>query len=195
MRKLLLVGLLVLALGSSARAAIELTVLNKSGAPGSTGSFDVYLVETPPDTVLSAWNVGFKLSSGGTVSITNIVLPSGSHPAVFGANLQSRYSTPALAQGSYVAGRDEFVGDSGANTGIVNNSKDGLFAANYSVAPGATPGTVINFTIDPAKTFFFDGNGDPLAFTTNLGSFTVTPEPTALGLALLGLPLIMRRRR
>lgn len=188
------ITLAVVALASSAQAALVIHLPDLSGTPGQTGqTFEVY-VTTDASDVVSGWNVGLQLSAGGTMTITNVQMPT-THTSILGStNFQSRYTVPPLTQPSgYVAGRDEAAANIGNPTTVVNGSVDGLFKVTYSVPSNPTQGSV-DINIDLANTFFFDGQANEIPFTVDAGSFVV-PEPTAMGLALFALPLLARRRR
>lgn len=196
MRRAVLAVFAVLVFSSAARAALVLHVPDMNVTPGSSGSFDVWVEETSgTQAALQGASVGLKQSASGTTTFTGFGAPSGTHPNLF---TSPTYTNGTASASGYVAGRDLAMNaDSGSEVGVQNGVRDGLFGVSYSVAALAVPGTVITINIDPANTLLSDALGNEIAYVADPGSFTVVaaPEPASLGLALLGLPLLMRRRK
>lgn len=205
MKRLFLVALVVLAVGSSASADLilrvpDITVTQSSSI--TTGSFDVFLEETGgTQAVLSAYNVPLRLSPTGTITFTGRSLSSAAHPSLFNQVPADRTGSA----GGYVAGNDIYLTDdlSDANgnaldAAIQNGVRDGLFQINYSIPANASPGTfAINIDTNPTLFGLFEADGDDVLVTIDNGSITITPvpEPATLGLAVFAVPLVLRRKR
>lgn len=202
MKKLLLATLLVFTFGSVARAALILHIPDITLTQSSsiqTGSFDVWLEETDlTQATISSYNVGVRQPAAGALTFTGSDVSSATHPSLFGTAPLA--STPS----GYLAGRDIFRFDENVDANqlpenaAVSPTANGLFRVNYSLAADAV-GT-FSLVGDAARTALFTFNGEdavPVAFVIDNGSITVTPvpEPAAMGLALLALPLLARRRR
>ena len=205
MRNLLLAAIAVVALTASARAQAPSLVLHlpdivltQSSSP-QNGSFDVWVEEVGGDVGVQAYNIGIKQSPNGLVTFSTLGLSSSAHPSLFGQVPQDRTNTNA----AFFAGRDIYavddfvVGGVSTNAHVDNATRNGLFSVNYTVAADAVGSRVLTVETDPNLLGIFAANGSDVPFTIDPGSITITPvpEPAVMGLALLGFPLLARRRR
>lgn len=198
MKKFVLAALVVLLMGHAARAALVLhvpdIVLTESSVE-QTGSFDIYLEETlGTDASIDSYNVGIQQIPGGVATFTGFGASSAAHPMLLNPTFLDDLTANVAA---YQQGRDIFlVNDAASPVAVENGVRDGLASISYSIPANTPAGTVIALNIDPANTLLFNGE-DIVAFVPNSGSITITPipEPAAMGLALLALPLLARRRR
>jgi hypothetical protein len=193
MKKLVLAALVVLSIGHAARAALVIhvpdIVLSQS-ASVQTGSFDIFVEETDgTQATIQSFNVGLRqVPPLGT--FTGIDATT-SHVMILNALALEDHTDNIMG---YVAGNDLYVTNDGASpVAVVNGSRDGLFRVDYSIPANAVGTTVL--TLDPAQVRLFTGQ-TAVPYEIDNGSITVTPipEPAAMGLALLALPLLARRR-
>ena len=174
-------------------------------APGSSGSFDVLLVNTNPaggaSFHVAADSLGLSLSGPLSVTFTdvsiNTIVP---YIYVTSATTQGGgpFSLDTFPNTQFTASDSEF-----ASPGFrVVNPGDtfGLAHVSYAVSPTTATGTeTIAFVA--LSTSLSDENGNALPFATSNGSISVglVPEPAALTeaatAALLGLGSFWWRRR
>ncbi|HEV2296472.1 MAG TPA: hypothetical protein VGR35_21690 [Tepidisphaeraceae bacterium] len=200
MKNLVVAALAVLVLGNVARAALVLhvpdIVLTESSQV-QTGSFDVYVEETlGTEESLLSYNVGLRQVPGGIATFTGIGPSSSEHPMVLNPTFLLDQTRNRAGSG-YVEGQDLYVtNEAGAPVAISNGTRDGLFSVSYSIPANTPAGTVIAINIDPDATRLFNMD-NRITYVADHGSFTIVPvpEPASIGLALLALPLLARRRR
>jgi hypothetical protein len=207
MRKIWFAALALFLGASTGQAALVLhvpdVVLSQS-ASIQTGSFLVYLEETDSTQAnVSSYNVGLLQSASSPITITRSIAVA-PHPSLFNKSPAMPSPQPAgytPTRDIYLA--DEFLDENSApiNAAVVNGTADGLFRINYTI-PENTVGTFpFNVDTNPLLFQFAEIQGAnvvPIAgIVVDNGSITINPvpEPATLGLALLGLPLVLRRRR
>jgi hypothetical protein len=201
-RVLALLTLAVLSLGVPARADIILSVESVTGAPGSSGVFDVLLENTGPSTQNIA-GFGFELSTTDTnITFTDVTINT-SAPYIFAGDSLFGPDIITSAPGQTVDASDFSASTNGTDVGA-----GGIFALGsvaYTIDPAVLNGEIatIDFTASPF-TSLSDSGGNNVDFTATPGTITVlttspVPEPsTALPLAaamLFAVWLIRRRRR
>jgi hypothetical protein len=187
-----------LLLSVPAKGSSILSIEPVTGAPGSTGIFDVLLTNTGISSQnIAAFN--FELTTSDThITFTGVststttatyIFPS----SFFGPNI----TTFAIVQ-SVEAGDVEgtFVG-----TNVAPGATYGLGNVSYSIAPGAVNGEIaeIGFAAIPS-TSLADSGGNNVDFTTESGTIGVesstVPEPSTtlpvVGALLVGAWLIRR---
>ena len=211
MRNFLLAALAVVALTASASAQtpslvvhIPDVVLTQSSSP-QTGSFEVWVQESGGDVGVQAYNLGIKQSPTGIVTFTGVGV-SVTHPSLFQnagvgqVPVDRTVNNPA----TFTVGKDIYLTDEFAPGGVSTNApvdnanRNGLFTVNFSVPANAVGTRSLLPELNPNFLGFFAASGADVPFTfAPGGSITITPvpEPATIGLALLGLPLLARRRR
>ena len=192
---------LVLALGCrrwSCPAAMIIEVPSVSVAPGTSGSFNVLLIDTDPINSASHRVAAdaVELSLNGPLGVTFTaasIATSGSAPYLFatsgttiGANLvdPSRYP---FANRDFVASDSEFAAAGYRSVGPGDSY--GLVHVTYTVAPGAAPPATDSIMIG-ASTSLSDDQFNLIGFQGINGSFavvplSVVPEPSSLILAAI----------
>jgi hypothetical protein len=165
--------------GSTQNFTLDITFSNDGAAQPIVG-YDTALQITSASTGLTITGVG--TSTNGNL-IANPVLPGN---PVFSTN------------GSlYLVSRIEF------DPGSIDNG-DGLYRILLQAAPNTTGTFTISFFQDESNaldTKLYAAATEPATevpnttFGTGTVTFSLVPEPATLGLALLGLPLVLRRRR
>ncbi len=191
----------VLLISLPAKGDIILSIESVTGAPGSSGVFDVLLTNTgPSDQNIAAFN--FELTSANT-DITFTDVTTGTTTAT--------YIFPTSGTGpdivTFASGQTVEAGDfDGAfnGTDVASGATFGLGSVSFSIDPGATNGETAEIDISafPASSLV-DSNFSNVDFTTQSGTITVqtssaVPEPaTALPLAgaLLIAALFAHKRR
>lgn len=217
MRKIWFAALALFAGVSTSQAALVLRVQDvvlTQSASVQTGSLLVYLEETEGTQAnVTSYNVGIQQSVTSPITITRGIAQA-PHPSLFSKTPPIPSPQPA----GYVATRDIYLADEylvtdeeapnfGApiNAAVANGTLDGLFRINYTI-PANTVGT-FPFSVDTNPALFQIAEllgtapNQSVAAISGIvidnGSITINaiPEPSTLGLALLGLPLMMRRRK
>lgn len=194
-------AIVVLLLSVPAKADIVLTLESVTGAPGSTGTFDVLLSNTGP----AAQNIAgfnFELTTADTnVTFTDVTTATTTAPYIF----PTSFFGPDIT--TFATGQSVEAGDLDGTfngTDVASGATYGLGNVSFAIAQGAVNGETaeIDFSAD-ASTSLSDNNTNIVDFTAEPGTITVqtsttVPEPsTALPLAgamLLGAWLIRRRR-
>jgi hypothetical protein len=182
-----------------AKASSILSIESVSGAPGSTGTFDVLLTNTGPSSQnIAVFN--FEL----TTSDTNITFSG-----VFTSTTTATYIFPSSFFGpnitTFATGQSVEASDVDATfigTNIGSGATYGLGNVSYSISPGALNGEIaeIDFVAFPG-TSLADSGANNVGFTAESGSITAesssVPEPSTTvpfaGALLLGAWLIRRR--
>jgi hypothetical protein len=178
---------------------------NLIAAPGSSGSFDVLLVNTNPaggaSFDVAADSLGLSLSGLLSVTFTDVSINTVAAPYIY------------VTSGTTVPGGPPLSLDAFPNTQFT--AADSEFAAPgfRVVNPGDTFGLAhVSFAISPTTLFgrdtiafvttatlLSDQNGNTIPFSLVNGSISVVPEPAALTeaatAALMGLGLFWWRRR
>jgi hypothetical protein len=188
-----------LLLSVPARADIVLSIESVTGAPGSTGTFDVLLTNTgPSDQNIAAFN--FELTTADTnITFTDVTTSTTTAPYIFPpASSLFGPDITTFAIGQTVEAGD--VDDTLAGTDIASGATYGLGNVTYSIDPLASNGDIaeIDFAAYP-QTSLSDNNLNNVDFTAESGTITVQtstiPEPSAaFDIILFGAWLISRRR-
>jgi len=188
----------VLLLSAPAKGDIALSIESVTGAPGSSGAFDVLLTNTGASSQnIAAFN--FELTTANPditfTDVTTATIAAYLFPAsLFGPNITT------IASGQTVEAGDADALFNGTDVGP--GATFGLGSVSYSIAGGAPNGEVaqINFSAYPA-TSLADSSGNNVDFTPGSGTITVqtsaVPEPraTALLLAALVIAAVFARNR
>jgi len=196
-----IVAIAVLLLSVPAKGDIVLSVESVSGAPGSTGDFDVLLTNTGSSAQnIAAFN--FELTTPNTdISFTDVTTNTTTATYIF----PSSFFGPDIT--TIAAGQTVEAGDVDATfdgTDVAPGATYGLGNVSFAIAPGAVNGETaeIDFVAYPS-TSLSDSSGNNVDFTAESGTITVQttsaiPEPsTAFPLAaalLFGVMLIRKRR-
>jgi hypothetical protein len=172
-----------------------------SAAPGSSGSFDIVIVNPSASSFhLAGESVELGISGTGvefTNTDANTLTPYVFSPSF---DLDNGFTLDAS---SIPYPKNDFitsdVSDALAGFALVSPGQTlGIVHVSYTVYPGATLGPR-TLTIEDlgGGTSTSDEFGNAVPFTASNGSLTVAavPEPGCVGLALLVAPLVMRRRR
>src|SRR5277367_3318367 len=184
-----------------AKGDIVLSIESVSGAPGSTGTFDVLLTNTGPSSQnILAFN--FELTTADTnITFTDVTTSTTTAPYIFPNSLFGPDITLSAAAQSAEASDVEGTFN---GTDVASGATYGLGSVSFSIDPGATNGEIAEIDISAfPDTSLSDNNFNNVDFTTTSGTITVqtsstaVPEPsTALpvaGAALLGASLLRRR--
>lgn len=193
--------LALVSLAGPARADIILSIESVTGAPGSSGTFDVLLTNTGP----ASQNIDaffLELSTSDTnITFTGVTTSTTTQPYIFAGD--SLFGPIIATSGpGQVVDASDVSASSGNDVGL--GQEFGIGSVAYSIDPGATNGEIatINFDAFPL-TSLSDSLGNNVDFTAQSGTITVqststVPEPsTALPLvsALLFGAFLIRRRR
>ncbi len=190
-----------LLLSVPARADIVLSIEDVTGAPGSTGTFDVLLTNTgPSDQNIAAFN--FELTTADTnITFTDVTTSTTTAPYIFPSSFFGPdITTFAIGQSVEAGDLDStFVG-----TDVASGATYGLGNVSYSIDPGAPNGdaATIDFAAYP-QTSLTDSDENNVSFTPQSGTITVqtstVPEPSAAiplaGALLLAISLFRQRRQ
>jgi hypothetical protein len=171
-----------------------------SAAPGSSGSFDL-LIEDTDAAGSPAYHVAGISSelaiSGSGVTFTGVTTGTATPNVFAGHSFSDDYGSP-LSYSSFPT-NDFIYGDVDdlPYQAVSPGDVFGILHVSYSVDAGAAAGP-LDLTIEgvtDGTTDVSDEVGNAVPFTVQNGVFTVAvPEPAAGLLALLGLPLLARRR-
>jgi len=172
---------------------IVLSIESVSGAPGSTGTFDVLLENTGGGTQnIAAFN--FVLTTTNTdITFNDVTTDTTTATYIFPSSFFGPDILTPPAGGQSVEAGDVDATFNG--TDVADGATYGLGSVSYSIAPGAVNGETaeIDFSAYP-DTSFSDSLGSNVPFTTESGTITVqtsstVPEP-ATGLPLAAALLI-----
>jgi hypothetical protein len=178
-------------------------------APGTSGSFDILLVDTDPAGTAGYNVAGDSLQlvlSGSAVQFTNATINTVSAPYIFTQSVDGNYGFPLFTNtlpatvlmtsdaGDIVAG---YPGYTTVNPG----ETFGLANVSFTVSPTFTSRESITFVLTNGATSLSDPNGVAIPFTVLNGLIsptTVIPEPSSLTqgtfAALSGLGLAVASR-
>jgi hypothetical protein len=190
-----------LLLSVPAKGDIVLSVESVTGAPGSTGMFDVLLTNTGPSSQnIAAFN--FELSTIDTnITFTDVTTATTTAPYIFPDSFFGPDITTFAIDQSVEAGDVE---GTFSGTDVAAGATYGLGNVSYSIDPGALNGEVAEIDIEAyPDTSLTDSDGNNVVYTSQSGLITVqtstVPEPSAAlplaGAVLLGASLIRQRRR
>ncbi len=191
---LAVVALSFLVLMGHADASVIISVPSVSGTPGSSGTFDVILQNTGPNSInigafafgIGTTNAGITFSSATTATVLSYIFLGDS---LFGPEIATATGTSLVA--SDIPASVSFVT-------IASGGSVGLGHISYSIASDASFGA-FSITFNGPFTSLDDGTGTAVPFTTADGDITVTPEPGGMGLigglALAAFGLIKRKIR
>jgi hypothetical protein len=184
----------VFAFSSFANAALTVhvgdAVVNSSA---TSATVELWLSQDSGDNfVIGSYNIGLQVVPATGVTVSSFTETS-THTRLFQDNTVISDLTGNI--GSYNPSYSRYITDDTVpSVALSNGSRDGLFRITYAIASGTTGVFALN--LDNSLIEIGDGN-NPIPVILDNGSITITPvpEPATLGLALLGLPLIMRRRK
>ena len=189
--------------GSCRAAGLVIEAPNLTVAPGSSGSFDVLLVDTDPSG-----------SPGYSVSGDSLELTLTGAPGIAFTNVTINTIVPYIytVSATTLPGSDPLnFGITFPNTGFTVADSDGADPFFQTVNPGDSFGLAhVSYTVSPTfsgtdtisslgmGTSLSDINGNSIPFTSMDGSMSPTPEPSTLIEAatavLIGLGVARRRR-
>lgn len=185
-----------------AKGDIILSVESVTGAPGSTGMFDVLLQNTGTVSQnIAAFN--FVLTtSNPDITFTDVTTDTTTATYIFPSSFFGPDILTPPAGGQTIEAGDLDATFNG--TDVAAGATYGLGSVSYSIAPGATNNEIaaIDFSAYP-DTSLSDSNFSDVDFTAESGTITVqtastVPEPaTALPLAatlLIGAAFLRKRR-
>jgi hypothetical protein len=183
-----------------ARADIVLSIEDVTGAPGSSGTFDVLLTNTGSASQnIAATN--FELTTADTnITFNDVTTSTTTAPYIFPSSLFG----PDII--TFTTGQTIEAGDVDSTlvgTDVAPGAIYGLGNVSYSIAPGAVNGEVAEVDFVPyPNTSLSDNNFNNVPFTAESGTITVQtstiPEPSAaipLAGAVLLVACLSRRRR
>lgn len=184
----------LLAAGSAipANADLLLSLQSVTAPQGSTGKFDVLVTNegiTPQNVTSFQFELDttnphinfFDVSTIGTSA--PYLLPFG----VGGADIT------ASSTGNTIVGSD--IEGFGIGTDIAPGATYSLGLVSFDAANGASGEVAtIRFANSP-RTLVSDANGNLVAFTTESGAISITPEPASLAFAGIGLLSFFAARR
>lgn len=191
---LTLSGLFFAAVPTPASAGLVLQAQNSVVSAGSSGSFDVVLLNTGGTFLVSGFSV--ELSTSGNSGVTFTAATTGTTTPYLFSSLQ----LPPLTFGTF-PNRDFTATDTDMTTpGYVSLTTPGqtfgLEHVSYQVASGTVAGPVAVSIVLGASTQILDVNANLIPFATTNGTITVNstviPEPPSLvawvmaGISLLG---------
>lgn len=185
-----------------AKGDIILSLESVTGAPGSTGMFDVLLQNTGTVSQnIAAFN--FVLTtSDPDITFTDVTTDTTTATYIFPSSFFGPDILTPPAGGQTIEAGDLDATFNG--TDVAAGATYGLGSVSYSIAPGATNNEIaaIDFSAYP-DTSLSDSNFNNIDFTAESGTITVqtastVPEPaTALPLAaalLIGAAFLRKRR-
>jgi hypothetical protein len=182
--------------------------------PGTSGTFDVLLVDTDP-TGTPGYNLaGDSLqvvlsgSAGSSIQFTNATINTVSAPYIFTQSLDGNNGFPLFTNtlpSTVLMTSDvgDVIGSYPGYTTVNPGETFGLANVSYTVSTSAPAGTsdAITFVLANGATSLSDPNGVAIPFTVMNGSIgTVVPEPSSLtqgtiaALTGVGLMLVLRVR-
>lgn len=180
-----------------ASAAIVVNIASDSRTiSGSTQNFalDVTFSNDGAAQNLAGYDAALQISGGSGLTIVGVGT---------GAN---KVANPVLPSDPAFASNPplSLISDAQLSPGTIDNG-DGFFRILLEAAPNTSGSFTISFFQDePNNTSGFDtklysnaslAEVPNVTFGTGTVTFSPVPEPATLGLALLGLPLVLRRRR
>jgi hypothetical protein len=193
----------VLLLSVPAKADIVLSLESVTGAPGSTGTFDVLLTNTGPSSQnIAAFN--FELTTPDTnITFTDVTTSTTTATYIFPDSFFGPDIT-TIAGGQTVEAGDVDATFNG--TDVAAGATYGIGNVSYAINPGASNGEIAEVDFAAfTDTSLVDSLFNNVGFSSESGTITVqtssttVPEPsTALPLAgamLAAAWLIQRRRR
>ena len=179
------------------QAGLILEAQNVATSPGSTGSFDIVILNTDPTTTynVASDSVEIALSGVSGVLFTAATIGSTTAPYIYvNSGTLGPPSTPlsfdSFPNTTFIASDSEFgpLHDRAIGPG----GTFGLVHVSYSVASSAVPSVgAISFLALGAGTSLSDSSTHPIPFTTQNGTFTIspaatTPEPRSILLLAIG---------
>jgi hypothetical protein len=184
----------VFAFGSFANAALTVhvgdAVVNSSA---TSATVELWLSQDSGDNfVIGSYNIGLQVVPATGVTVSSFTETS-DHTRLFQDNTQIFDFTGNI--GSYNSSYSRYIADdTSPSVALSNGSRDGVFRITYAIASGTAGVFALN--LDSSLVEIGDGN-NPIPVILDNGSITITsiPEPATLGLAILGLPMVLRRRR
>jgi PEP-CTERM motif len=190
-----------LLLSVPAKGDIVLSMESVTGAPGSSGAFDVLLTNTGTSSQnIAAFN--FELTTADTnITFTDVTTDTTNAPYIFPDSFFGPDITTFAIDQSVEAGDVDATFN---GTDVAPGATYGLGSVAFSIAPGAVNGEVaeVDFSAYPA-TSLSDNDGNNVDFTAESGTITVltstaVPEPSTvllLAAGLLGIAALRKHRR
>ncbi|MGB7160556.1 MAG: hypothetical protein WBD40_21000 [Tepidisphaeraceae bacterium] len=193
----------MLAVGSTAQAALILHVEDKTlTASATTVTLDIWLEETGATNFnVASYNVGLRLSPTGTLTFASHAVSTGAHPTLFTDDAVITNQTPNASPpfGNYNAANDRLLADDllvdGTDVAVQNDDREGLFSVTLNISANALGVFALNVDLDRSEIADSQANVHTLVIDNGLITINPVPEPAFMGLALLGLPLLCRRRK
>ena len=179
----------VMTLGAErADASLIVSTPSFSAAAGSSGAFDVVLVNTGAGSInIGGFSFGISTSNGG-ITFTSATVSTGV-PYIFSGDSLFGPDITISAGTSLIASDNPFIASSFP---VASGATVGLGHVSYSVGNGAAAGPFA-ITLTPAATSLADAAGANVPIDTlSNGTLTVTsstPEPVTYG--LVGMVLIL----
>ncbi len=178
------------------RAGLILEAQNVTSSPGSTGSFDIVILNTDPGTNFRVAGDSIKIALNGVsgVSFTAATIAT-TTPYIYPQSgtlgpPASPLSFSSFPNTTFIASDSEF-GPLGYRS-ISFGETYGLAHVSYSVASSAVASVgTISFLDLGAGTSLSDTSGGSIPFATQNGTFTIspaatTPEPSSVVLLAVG---------
>ncbi len=207
-----LAGLLLIVLamnpgfaGTCRAAGLVIQAPNLTVAPGSSGSFDMLLIDTDPigspAYSVAGDSLELTLTGSADIAFTNVTINT-IVPYIYAVSATTLPESDPLNFGITFPNTSFTVSDSDGGSPFFQTvnpgDKFGLANVSYTVSPTVSgTDTISSLGIG---TSLSDTNGNPIAVTSMDGSIsTVIPEPSTLIQAatalLIGLGAVWRRRR
>lgn len=185
--------LAILCGAGGAQASVTFQAPVVTAISGTSGTFDIVLVNTGADVTLGGFSIGItttnpNITFSSATTATSLAYIFGTH-SVFGPNLDTTTGISLV-----LSDNDDRQPLGGATVGATTV---GVAHVSYTIAPGAINGS-FPITFDAIQTSLVDAAGVPVAFLTSAGTFVITPEPGSVvltGVGLLGLGWRTRRLR
>ncbi len=184
---------------------------NLVAAPGTSGSFDVLLVDTDPAGTAGYNVAGDSLQlvlSGTAVQFTNATINTVSAPYIFTKSVDGDFGFPLFtntlpATVLMTSDAGDVAGGYPGYTTVNPGETFGLANVSFTVSPTFSSPESITFVLTSGATSLSDRDGVPIPFTALNGSISSTvsmsiPEPSSLTqgtiAALAGLTLVLLSR-
>jgi hypothetical protein len=189
----------VLLLSVPAKGSSIFSIESVTGAPGSTGTFDVLLTNTGPSSQnIAAFN--FELTTSDTnITFTGVSTSTTTATYIF----PSSFFGPNIT--TFATGQSVEAGDvdaTFAGTNVASGATYGLGNVSYSIAPEAVNGGIADIVLAAfPSSSLADSGGNNVPFTAESGTITAessgVPESSTtvpVTVALFGGVWLIRRR-
>jgi hypothetical protein len=169
---------------------------NLTATPGSTGSFDVLLVNPADGTShdVAADSLGLSLLGPLSVTFTGVSIDTVTAPYIYVTSATTQgagpLSTDTFPNTQFMASDSEFAAP-GFRT-VTPGETFGLAHVSYAVSP-TSPGGTDTIAFGSPATSLSDINGLAIPFSISNGSITVAvvPEPPSLVLGALATTVLL----